>query len=736
MVGGRKRRDFQVMGYTLNEPALLRPETALDVIDLLAREQYDAVRVFLRQTNFSHRSPQVIEVVAAMVERAHRAGLRVALDCEPHYPVAARDMGQQFPEAMGERLVRVACRPVDGHFRLHIPAPITLAPSPLFGGVEAAFVRRGDEVHLLEEFAFDLHSVVEAYDDGYTVAEVDMRMDKPGLGKLVFHLVGRLPGAAPDELIVYAHLTDHGLTDFWAEGFHQYYDELLECYRDVPLDGVGWDEPAEHVFWDVYAHGRSFAAAFERLNGYALRERLYLLDEPETSPEAMEVRLDYYRTLNEGVYEAQRRLVEKARELFGPDLLFGTHHTWMGEGTANDYRAGAGDYFRLNQNMDAGYTDNCWWDDGSVCYTYVLASSLGRLTPSGAAECNTWHWTPTNALVDYYSRFMSLMRINWFNIFCGDCTDMVKYPDHYTWDRATECMRRNRRFLQLLGEARPVADVAVWHGWEGAMAINRAEWASAHKAFLINTSEQFVHRNLAFDFVDSDLLAQANVSNGTLETALGSYRVLIMPYATAMPDAVWRNCVNFAETGGLVVFVGPPPAQTIEGDSLSEEFARRLGMSALPLDTFLGHVESVCDLPSERPAQLDITYPLQPDGGQALTSAEDELHGVVGPGGNLVYLSDLDPRHRLVDVVESRITPPVVCHSDSILWRLYRDGQRDVLMLIARRHRQMRGLVQFSGEELEISQGVLALVESREGGIEVHGDNVEWTLRGAATSGK
>ena len=45
--------------------------------------------------------------------------------------------------------------------------------------------------------------------------------------------------------------------------------------------------------------------------------------------------------------------------------------------------------------MDEGYTDCSQWDQGSVAYAYTLTSSLGRLTPSGEAEVNTWHYKPS-----------------------------------------------------------------------------------------------------------------------------------------------------------------------------------------------------------------------------------------------------------------------------------------------------------------------------------------------------
>ena len=107
---------------------------------------------------------------------------------------------------------------------------------------------------------------------------------------------------------------------------------------------------------------------------------MWLLDEPQITPEAVKVNLDYYRTLNEGIFQAQKHVCDMARAKCGAGAIFGTHHTWVGEGGIGDFRAGAVDYFRLNENMDAGYTDGVWWFDGCIDYVYALGASLGRLT--------------------------------------------------------------------------------------------------------------------------------------------------------------------------------------------------------------------------------------------------------------------------------------------------------------------------------------------------------------------
>ncbi len=716
----------QSMGVTLNEALILPPGKIEAAVRDLGRSGYGIVRLLMRNTNFRHTQPQVVDAVARAVAEGHRYSMRVVLDCEPHAFPVAYDMGKCFPEAMGRKLVCAKTELVGGRFEFHIPNPSTIASRAEFLGIEGAWLRNGDSLEKLGDLQFRLDGEGEIYETGFSAREHFYVEGRPAERRMYSHLRGRLESHG--QLIVYALFSDKRQVDFWSDGCRRYFDELLECYRGIPLDGVGWDEPATEGDWDSYLYGPAFVDAFERRNGYRLEDRLWLLDEPGARAESVMVRLDYYKTLNEGVYEAQRRFHQKATEVFGPDLIFGTHHTWQGEGGIRDYRAGAVDYFRLNENMDAGYTDCCWWDFDSVCYAYTLASSLGRLTPSGLAEVNSWHWKPTNALTEYHSRLMVLMNVDWFNIFYGESSETCLYPAHYTWATSVKCMRRNQEFLQRIGKARPVTDIAILHGWETLAALNRPEIAGAHKTFCLNTARLLLDRNIAFDWVDSSLLARSVVRKGRLDTPLESYRVLVLPYASVLPRQAWNRCVEFARAGGTLLFVGTPPAMDDEGASLEEEFAKLMDMPPLTLQDYLDGIASSCRLPPMRPQRLDASYPLRGDSARISLSPEEEPHGIQSAIGDVHYITDLDPRERLIPLLEDSICPEVHCFSDSMLWRLYREGERSILILISHKERTLRGLVRFGTCELELIGGTLALFEFSPAGFSAMG-NADYTRR-------
>jgi hypothetical protein len=720
-----KRSLYQSFGYGVKEPSIQNPELAMEGLRELAHQGYDLVRVFLRGSNFEWRSPEYVSLIAKMTAEAHRLGMKIAIDCEPHTQIAGREMGKEFPAGMGRRMYRAATQLAAGRFAITFPSRHGAQPNPR---LEAAFVRQGDTVTKLPTLAFGVNFEEEFYDTGFAERYVDYT---PGRGPIqarhYFHLHGRLPSPAEGELIVYVSFEDEKLIDFWSAATREFYVSVVECYKAIPLDGISWDEPAAEVGWECYRWGDASAAAFARVNGYDLRDKLYLLDEPQITPEAVKVKLDYYRTLNEGVFQAQKHVCDMARAKCGTGAILGTHHTWVGEGGIGDFRAGAVDYFRLNENMDAGYTDGVWWFDGCIDYIYALGSSLGRLTPSGCTEINTWHWKPTIAATEHAARLMALMRINWFNIWIGDMSDTAKYPEHYSYDVCTDAMRKLKGFLAELEPCRPVVDVAIWHGWEGVMATNSQEWTFGLKNFQLFGSEALARRSIAFDFVDSELLKDARIENGQLVTRLERYRVLVMPYAMVMPEKVWATCLAFAAAGGKVIFIGPPPALTVEGREIGAEFAASAGIQPLSFATFKQSVTSRCQLSLNGPHRWDVNVPLDLTDGVLIPNREQEPSGVKNQAGTFFYLSELVPRGELADMLETLVPPAVTCHSKSIEWRLYRqaDGTQK-LMLIATKFRRMSGLIRWAGHEIEIQDGLQAMATvGSDGKLAIHGDELE-----------
>jgi hypothetical protein len=721
------RNNDQIMGYWLNEPAILDHEKIRQGVAQLAEAGYGIIRIMHRNSDFTHRSPEVVAAVTVAVKTAHQLGVRVVYDSEPHNLVG-RDMGTQFPEALGSHLVRAEAQLVDGYFKLHVADPKCLAERSIFKRVEAAFLESDGQIVPLDDFDYDFIWEKSTCDDGHTVHNKDYVAGTNIVMRRHVQLSGQLHKYPSGRLIVYVNFRDNELVDFAAPGFKAYYHDLIDCFRDAHLDGVCWDEPAIGGLWSQYRYGDALADFFEKRNGYLLKDRLYLLDSQNLTPEAITVRLDYYNTLNEALFEAQKDFFEYAEQVYGKAMIRGTHHTWQGEGGANDYRAGAVDYFRLNDIMDAGYTDCCWWDQKSVAYSYILGSSLGRLTPSGECECNTWHWKPTNAQVQYNARLMSLMNITWFNIWFGENADTCMYPSHYTWDTAVTAMQKHKQNQLQLAKAKPVVEIAVLHDWKSVTGINDETVASLHKAFCLNLAKAAIDSNVAFDFIDDRLLSSAQIEDGKLCCDLGRYNILVLPFATVLADASWKLIKSFIGAKGKVIFCGPAPELTASGQNIVAEFANLVGINEIPLAKYRAWFANSCtSLPKGRPDRFDPAYPVTSQNDNVIISTENDPCGTRNADGNAVYFSGFEASEPVLKQLQSWSSPAVRCYSDSILFRLYQDADRQILVLAARYGKDLTGIVEFADAALLFEGGETACITvEADGELSVSGAGVSY----------
>ena len=700
------RNHEQTMGLWLNEPLLLDPPAITRMVNEIADAGFGTVRIFLRNTNYTFRSPEMVRGAVTASRAAHARGLKIAMDFEPHVNIAM-DLGRNYPDATAIKLLRVACRVQDGFWSAQVPFPGQLAAQmPIFDGVEAAFLN-GEK---LEDLTFNFTDVSDNYGEHDTVDELCYVEGRPGKGPGRCHVLrGRLTPGVSGELLLFVREKDLGQVDFAAPGFRQYCTETLELYREADLDGVGWDEPAIHGDWSSYRYGDRFAEFFNERCGYALRDKLQLLDGP-LSPEAIGVRLDYYTMLNEALWEAQHHFIAEGARIFGKPMLTGTHHTWQGEGGSNDYRAGAVDYFRLTDGLDAGYTDCSWWDHRSVAYSYVLGQSLGRLTPSGECECNTWHAKPTVANTRYNVRLMSLMNITWFNIWYGRSSDTCLFPDHYTWETQVDSMRRHRDFQKRLAGAEPVTEIAMLHDYAAVCAVNLPVFGDLHKGLTMNLATEAIAHNLPLDFLDSRLIAESTVQNGRLQCRLGSYSIVVVPDAVVLARAVWEKLLELAAAGGKVLFAGAPPQFSEEGGDLAAEFAEKLGLPQ-PITFAEYHgwfTANAQPLPSCRPVRYDAVYPLS--GAEVRPDFEGRPAIAVGENGNLFYFSGYEPDRELIRCCAGLYTAPVELWGNC-RYRLYRREDKLLLAIISADENPLDAVLSWNDRRYRITGDEELLIE-------------------------
>ncbi len=238
-----------------------------------------------------------------------------------------------------------------------------------------------------------------------------------------------------------------------------------------------------------------------------------MLDEEGEPGLTARVRHDYYVTLTDALFRLQGGFYREVRKVFGAGVGLGTHHTWTGEGSTYDLRAGCFDYFALTKNMSAGFVDTYWYDARMAAYTYPLASSLGKAEHGGKAFSNCYNWGQTTRREQaFQTRLMALHRVDWFAMNWGDeCEWPNCYPMGKNWQGQVDAAARLAQVSAFLDGAQNRPGIAVWHGWEGVVRVNEGGLAHYWKTFLTNTAWTFQERNIPFDFISSEMLAEGTV---------------------------------------------------------------------------------------------------------------------------------------------------------------------------------------------------------------------------------
>lgn len=686
----QSRDNSQSMGLNINEPLVRDRDRLLSHVRAIAEGGYGILRLFFRRSSLRYSSPEVIDAAVAVSREAHRLGMKVAMDFEPH-EIFCRELVARHPEARMIKLVRCVGRVDGGRYHLRIPIDgVACCAEPVADGVEAAFLD-GSPCDLS---GARFSAVCDFYGHG---AGVDGLTYTEGAamrgGRQLWTLSGSLPGAPSGEIVAWYRLSDCGAVDFASPAIREFSTWLLGLYADAgaDLDGAGWDEPAMYGDWASLRWGEGLEAEWRESHGGApfAASLTHFGNDDAASPETIRVRLEYHRVLDVALARAQAHFVSEAARLFGRPMIAGTHHTWQGEGGGNDYRAGASDYFLLGEGMDAGYTDCSWWDPRSVRYSYLLALALARLSPTGEAVANTWHFKPSARDTRDNARLMSLLRITWFNIWVGEDTDTCLFPGHRTWPVQTSEARRHRDFMRATAGAAPLDEIAILHDWHAPCAAGGASFANRHKSLLMNLATEAVERSLPVAFVDAPHISDARIAAATPGSApdaaprldcgkAGDFGVVVVPSAAILPRAAWDKLVAFGRTGGKVVFCGAAPTWDETGADLSLPFAELLGLrSPVPFARHESWLHSnYAPVPEGRALAYDAVFPIEQGGaGRIEDDAEGRPAIAVSPCGAFRWYSGAVPALDVADELCRLWSPPVRVVGDCLHRLFVRGGK-------------------------------------------------------------
>jgi hypothetical protein len=121
------------------------------------------------------------------------------------------------------------------------------------------------------------------------------------------------------------------------------------------------------------------------------------------------------------------------------------------------------------------------------------------------------------------------------------------------------------RLSYLLGEGRPAAQIGVYIPSSSFWLGSPDQVRELNTQFLA-LCHQLIEHQRDFDFVDEQALSSVlRVEHGQLVNRSGQgYRAIIVPPALAISRAALDRLQAFAQAGGRVIFIGPPPASVVD----------------------------------------------------------------------------------------------------------------------------------------------------------------------------
>ncbi len=128
------------------------------------------------------------------------------------------------------------------------------------------------------------------------------------------------------------------------------------------------------------------------------------------------------------------------------------------------------------------------------------------------------------------------------------------------------------RLSSLLSQGTHVADIAVLYPVTGVWAnYVRGEGDSLDTCSMISkgylgTAIMLLTHQRDFDFIDDDSLNRAQIKNDALHIADERYRKLVVPPIDTIKDRTLKKIAEFAQNGGTVIGIDPPPRHSADGN--------------------------------------------------------------------------------------------------------------------------------------------------------------------------
>jgi hypothetical protein len=468
--------------------------------------------------------------------------------------------------------------------------------------------------------------------------------------------------------------------DYFSEKALPFLTKLVDRYADagVRLNGLYSDEMHIQQDWDYFGHhdhgefalrylspglARRFAQLYGKEYADLARYLVYFANGQEdfakdltakegvshvfgASPEEIRrtalFRSRYFRLLQDGVVDLFVKAKRHAEERFGRKLEARAHATWAESPTIDYWRTGRSNLFANAYE----YTSNFVWSNtvhqaASACADYFRWGDFLTGNGNDHAECG---WLDRNYLGLALACSTGIL-------------NEVPYSYAAHWGMPGELSRRRSALVDAYG-----ASGSPLFGLVEGMQHRDSQVLMLYPLDLVAVEERFGSWMAQYGYANlvtaDKLLERGTVVPGGLEMAGRRFTTLVATFEPFPPRALLDLMRKMVESGGRVIWSGPPPVLTREGDAALSTWQALAGVTYSP-DAEEGRAAPGREVRFEGalasvPSQVILTdflvdhiYPVTPgEGAQTVARVKGAVVGTFRkvPGGGAFTFLGFRPR--------------------------------------------------------------------------------------------
>lgn len=450
--------------------------------------------------------------------------------------------------------------------------------------------------------AVDPHSIIEITDTA-KVEKFEKEAADSAEQRIRVYGTGRVELGTQDHVLVVQQYRTPEM-DYFSDRALPFLNQLVDKYADagVKLNGLYSDEMHIQQDWNYFGHhdngeftqryvsaglAKRFAAKYGAEYADFARYMVYFCygqedtgrdvnakagvshvfgSTPEDIRKTALFRARYYHMLQDGVVDLFTQAKHHAELRMGHRLESRAHATWAESPTVDKWDSGQENMFRSAYE----YTSNFVWSNtvhqaAAACYDYFKWGDY--LTGNGNDHCEIG-WLDR----DYVGLMMA----------CSTgIMNEVPYSYSAHWGMPDELSRRRMSLVNTYGAAG-----SPLYGMVQNMQHRDVNVLMLYPMDLVAVEERFGSWMAQYGYANyvtaSKLLEMGKVRNGAIELGGRRFTTLTAMFEPFPSHRLISLMQDLVQSGGRVIWSGPPPVLSAEGDTILNEWSALFGVAYQP----------------------------------------------------------------------------------------------------------------------------------------------------------